>query len=207
MHALKEQSAVARLLQGLTSPAHLPGCWENPANSDAAHIPDLETEPDWSIRHILVPTDFSTYSAEAVGRAAALARRYNATLTILHVIDVNPAAARAHCGPAEDLMGQLWDTSHREMRRLKESFAGSQTKIQTMLVEGLPAEAIVENSSGFDLLIMGEPRSKSWKLFSRHTARRVIEKAKCPVLVVPVFEPARKEPRLQASRSVPAITT
>ncbi|HWX22669.1 MAG TPA: universal stress protein [Candidatus Binatia bacterium] len=137
------------------------------------------------IHRILVPSDFSPRSAKALERAIALARQFDATLTILHVIDINPPAAFTHSGTAEDLMKQLWVTGASELSRLEESLRKNQTKVQTLLVEGLPAEAIVENSAAFDLLVISEPRSKStWNLFSRHTARRVVEQAECPVVVV-----------------------
>jgi nucleotide-binding universal stress UspA family protein len=53
------------------------------------------------------------------------------------------------------------------------------------MVEGIPAEVIVENSSRFDLLVIGKKDRKSlWNPFSRHTARRIIDRAQCPVLLV-----------------------
>jgi nucleotide-binding universal stress UspA family protein len=145
----------------------------------------INQETGRRIRRILVPTDFSPASASALERAVELARQTDASLTILHVIDINPPAASKHCGTAEDLMRQLWVSASSELTRLKNSFEQPQVRIQTLLVEGLPYEAIVENSSGFDLLIISEPHPKSvWNFFSKHTARRVIEQAKCPVDVV-----------------------
>jgi nucleotide-binding universal stress UspA family protein len=158
---------------------------DNPSGVNVAKLPRCEANQDWRIRTILAPTDFSPSSVEAVVQAAALARRYGASLTILHVIDTNPPSARTHLGPADELMRQLWATGIAELRGLTESSALQQTKTQPGIREGLPAEVIIENSSGFDLLVIGEQRSKSaWHLFSRHTARRVIEGAACPVLVV-----------------------
>jgi len=152
---------------------------------NASEPAGMETEPGWRIRTILVPTDFSACSVEAVAQAAMLARHYDATLTILHVIDINPPSARTHLGTAEDLMRQLWATGIAELRRLTEALAPQQTKTETRIIDGLPAEVIIENSAGFDLLVISEPASKSaWHLFSKHTARRVIEGAVCPVLVV-----------------------
>jgi nucleotide-binding universal stress UspA family protein len=137
------------------------------------------------IRRILVPTDFSPCSVRALERAAAVARHSEATLTILHVIDINPSAVPTHCGTAEDLMRQLWTTGTSELARLKEALEENQTRVQTVMVEGLPYETIVENSSSFDLLVISEPHPKSgWNFFSKQTARRVIEQAKCPVHVV-----------------------
>jgi nucleotide-binding universal stress UspA family protein len=138
-----------------------------------------------AIRRILVPTNFSPGSARAVERAVEMAQQSDAILTILHVIDINPSAAPTHCGTAEDLMRRLWITATSEFARLKESIEEVQSRVRTVIVEGLPYEAIVEKSSGFNLLVINEPRPKSaWNFFSKHTARRVIEQAKCPVHVV-----------------------
>jgi nucleotide-binding universal stress UspA family protein len=152
---------------------------------DLATPPHLQVNWDRRIRNILVPTDFSPVSVEAVAQAAALARRYDALLTILHVIDINPPSARTHVGPAEELMRQLWTTGSAEMLRLSKSLAQQQTRTQTRIIEGLPTEVIIANSSSFDLLVINEEHARSpWKLFSRHTVRRVIEGAACPVMVV-----------------------
>ena len=185
MFAHKEHRAPKRLFQHLPLPAHLSQRMEDPAKVKPAETPDLRMERDGRSRNILVPTDFSGCSAEAVAQAAALARQHDATLTILHVIDSNPQAALTHAGPAESLMGALRTRGISQLRRLSESLAQEQTKTQTRIAEGLPADAIVESSAGFDLLVIGEPPSESTRhLFSKHTARRVIEEAACPVMVV-----------------------
>src|ERR1017187_4106793 len=85
---------------------------------NVAKLPRREANREWKIKSILAPTDFSAGSAEAVGQAAALARRYGASLTILHVIDSNPASAHTHVGPAEELMRQLWAAGTAGLRQL-----------------------------------------------------------------------------------------
>jgi nucleotide-binding universal stress UspA family protein len=70
------------------------------------------------------------------------------------------------------------------MGQLAWSLCG-QVEAQTAVQEGLPWEEIVERSRDFDLVLMGGSRGrKRWNLFSKHTARRVLENAACPVLVV-----------------------
>jgi len=185
MIARNEHPDSAQLFQRLRVGARLSRCMEAPSAVNAAEPAGMETEPGWRIRTILVPTDFSACSVEAVAQAAVLARHYDATMTILHVIDGNPPSARTHLGTAEDLMRQLWATGIAELRRLTEALAPQRSKTETRIIDGLPAEVIIENSASFDLLVISEPISKSaWHLFSRHTARRVIEGAVCPVLVV-----------------------
>jgi len=171
------------------------------ANYRSPSFADGEPERDNQESHrpfqkILVPTDFSPCSAGAIERAMALAGECDATVTLLHVVDVNSPAAFAHCGTADELMGRLWATGVSGLRRLAERLAEGQIGTKTLIVEGFPAEAIIEHSSGFDLLVIAEPRSKSaWSLFSKHTVRRVIERAQCPVEVV-----RQQTPRLAGRR-------
>jgi nucleotide-binding universal stress UspA family protein len=128
-----------------------------------------------------VPTDFSPAAEKAVERAVALANQCNASVTLLHVIDIN---ARARSGAADDLMKGLWDEGSTRMGQLAWSLNG-QVEAQTMLEEGLPWEKIVDKSEEFDLLVLGLNHPKRrFKLFSQHTGDRVLESAACPVMVV-----------------------
>jgi nucleotide-binding universal stress UspA family protein len=45
-----------------------------------------ETKTDFSLRNILVPTDFSTCSYEALLYTLNIARRYKSKVTLLHVL-------------------------------------------------------------------------------------------------------------------------
>jgi nucleotide-binding universal stress UspA family protein len=199
MIALKEQPALTRWFESLLSRAGLSGRMEKPSRRNVIQPPDRQSKPGRPVKNILVPTDFSAGSTEALAKAAALARQHDATLTILHVIDINPPAALTHSGPADKLMRQLWATGMSELRRLEASLAQNQIKTRTLIVEGLPAEAIVEKSAAFDLLAIGEERPKpAWSLFSKRTARCVIEQAECPVLVVHPNQRPQKQDRKAA---------
>lgn len=135
------------------------------------------------IERILVPTDFSSRSARALEFAVALARQCDATLTVLHVIDLNAQYGR-ECFSATDLMKRTWENGADRMGELAFSLNG-QVNAQTMLEEGLPWEQIVEKSRTFDLIVLGKDDFHSgWKLFSKRTAEQVLENTECPVLVV-----------------------
>ena len=185
MIACEEFSAPGQPPQSPPSDLRLFRRFQEPPGVNPAELPDTDAKPAPRIRGILVPTDFSACSLAAVAQAAALARHHDATLTLLHVIDSNSPAALTHVGSAANLMRQLWLNGSSRLCPLAESLAQAQTKTETRIIEGLPAEAIIEYSSGFDLLVIGERDSKpAWHFFSRQTARRVIEEALCPVLVV-----------------------
>src|SRR5579872_719057 len=62
---------------------------------------DLKNFPTKLIRRILVPTDFSPASEEALSRAVALAHQFHAALTLLHIIDVSK---QSPLGTADEFM-------------------------------------------------------------------------------------------------------
>jgi nucleotide-binding universal stress UspA family protein len=141
----------------------------------------LDAERAGRLRRILVATDFAAASTPAVERAAALAERCGAALTVLHVVDVSVGPAG---GPAAEMMRGLRERARVEMRRLASWLCG-RVAAQAEVAEGLAAEVIAEKSKGYDLLVVGKRRPGSgWNLFARHTAERVAGSAACPVMVV-----------------------
>ena len=162
------------------------------AGGEAGQLPEVATNPtrqsepgsQTPVGTILVPTDFSPVSLLAVERAIALANPWEATLTLLHVIDINAQPRPGEPGTAADLMSWLWGDGTARMSRLARSLNG-RVKARTLLGEGLPWEEIVETSRGFDMVVLGRSRARNRSgLFSRQTARRVVERAACPVMVV-----------------------
>ncbi len=132
--------------------------------------------------NILVATDFGEVSDQAVAEAAQLALQRDSTLTILHVIDIG---SRMDCGTAAGLMERLWAKGTSDLELRSRALKAQGIKVRTQIIEGLPAEVIVELSAGFDLLVIGKRRSKPfWNFFSRNTVRRVVEGAQCSVRVV-----------------------
>jgi len=133
------------------------------------------------IRRILVPTDFSAESDEAVSQALTLANQFNASLTLLHVIDVSTPSPM---GEAGDFMNELWQQGSARIGRLACRISGG-ADAQMMLAEGLPWEVIVEKSCDFDLVVVARHRSRAFgSFFSQDTAQRVVEHSVCPVMVV-----------------------
>jgi nucleotide-binding universal stress UspA family protein len=134
------------------------------------------------IRRILVPTDFSTGSARAIERAVAIANQCSADVTILHVVDIN---TQVEAGECDAFMRRIWDEGSSQMGQLALSLSG-RVEARTMVEQGLAWETIIEKSRDFDLVVLGQSeRRSSLRLFSQHTAQRVMENAACPVMVVP----------------------
>jgi universal stress protein A len=140
-------------------------------------------------RRILVPVDFSAHSAEATRVGADLARRFDASLTLVYVYD--PLAYALPDGFAM--------VSQADIDKLLEAFraqlAASQRlaleagapRVETKLLQGFVAGQIVEFASGgeFDLVVMGtHGRTGMQHLVMGSTAERVVRLARCPVLTV-----------------------
>jgi nucleotide-binding universal stress UspA family protein len=137
-----------------------------------------------AVRKILVPTDFSPGAAEALEQAVALASQHKATVTVLHVVDVNAQPDRSDTGVAEEFMTKLWQAAMVRMGQLAAAVRG-RIELQTMVEDGLPWEQIVERSRDFDLLVLGRTAAgHRWNFFRQNTAKRVLELAMCPVMIV-----------------------
>lgn len=147
---------------------------------------------------ILVPVDFSAHSAEATRVATDLARRYDATLTLMHVYD--PLAYALPDGftpfpPPE---------SERLFEALEDQLAGARAhaleagapRVATKLLQGTVAAQITEYAAlgDFDLVVMGtHGRTGLQHLVLGSIAESVVRTAPCPVLSV-------KRPPLTQSR-------
>jgi nucleotide-binding universal stress UspA family protein len=132
-----------------------------------------------TLRRILFPTDFSDVSREAGATAAALARQFDAELTILYVVPpVTDPSPSERLGPLAAELGQG-------------------ITIKTEVASGIPARRIVAYAQqhGIDLIVMGtHGRTGISRALLGSVTEAVVRRAPCRVLTVPapapVTEPA-----------------
>lgn len=146
--------------------------------------------------HILAPVDFSDFSARSLAHAAALARWYEAKLTVLHV------AVTFEVLPVKGELGipvQVVESATREDvdRRLRELLdAGGVTPNAVAIARtGDPSKTIVEEavSNKADLVVMGTHGRRGFnRLLLGSVTESVLRHAPCPVLTVPPRTPAEK---------------
>jgi len=144
--------------------------------------PEDKTMP--GIQTILHPTDFSENSQPAFQTACALARDYQATLVILHVMmpSVSPLLEAAPPDPLKsaESQGSLVQLPWPQP-------ASPQVRVEHRVAEGDPAQEVLRLSQALscDLVVMGtHGKTGLGRLLTGSVAEEVLRKARCPVLVV-----------------------
>jgi nucleotide-binding universal stress UspA family protein len=136
-----------------------------------------------TVSHILCPVDLSDLSARAVAYALAMARWYEARLTLLHVF-VNTGVV--------DLPPIVLEQADRaaildDMRHLAEPSQGLPVEVLVREASDAPAEILQQAKAlGADLLVIGSHgRTGFERLLLGSVTEKVLRKAQCPVMVVP----------------------
>ena len=157
----------------------------------------FDSRAQFTLRNVLLATDFTPSSQMALLYALSVAHRSHSRIIMAHV--VNP--------PAQRLFGQ-----DAVQRALDEAWREAQSEITNMLIEGklegLTHEVVVRQGEIWpeiekliaehhvDMLVTGtRGRSGMWKMLLGSTAEHIFRQASCPVLTV--------GPRLAASEPPP----
>jgi nucleotide-binding universal stress UspA family protein len=137
-----------------------------------------------SIEHVLCPIDFSEISHHALAHAAAIARWYEARLTILYVFPNLPTVDL----PPMVLENEDRDRLIAQMRQFAGAIPAGVSVDFRVEAAGFVHDEIVAQigASHADLLVLGtHGRSGFQRLFLGSISEKVIRKATCPTLIVP----------------------
>jgi nucleotide-binding universal stress UspA family protein len=143
------------------------------------------------IRRILCPIDFSDCSRRALDHAVAIAKWYDATITLVHVSPIVPIAAYAPGSgvvPSANLSPDEREALLTSMKQLAAVEGGSATRFDYILAEGGTAAQILNaaDTLASGLVVIGtHGRSGFERLMLGSVTERVLRKATCPVLSVP----------------------
>lgn len=152
------------------------------------------------IQNILVPTDFSVGSEEAVRYAVDFAIRVGARLHVLHVLE-NPFVPGAFMEMYSPPPGEYFlDAERQAEERLRTSLTADQKQQAGAVLTtrmGVPATEIlnrIDETPRIDLVIMAtHGRGGVARLVMGSVADKVVRQADCPVLTM------REHPQKAAS--------
>ena len=143
------------------------------------------------IRRILCPIDFSEFSRRAFDHAVAIAKWYESTITVLHVLPTPvPVVYAPGPVPVPSAVFTREDRSQLllEMNQFAEGEAGSQVPTEFSVSEGHAADEILAAATSIpaDLIVIGtHGRSGFERIVLGSVTEKVLRKAMCPVLSVP----------------------
>lgn len=139
------------------------------------------------VSKILVPVDGSENSFRAFERALELAKGNGAQVTAVLVIEAPPTVYVE----SQKLLDQLLENFRRESAKVLDKYeevAESQgLEVDTAVMEGDPASNILgyAEKGSFDMIVMGSRGLGKFRgMVLGSTSRKVLQNAKCPVLIV-----------------------
>jgi nucleotide-binding universal stress UspA family protein len=150
------------------------------------------------LMRILVPVDFSPPSMAAVEEALFLAKRFGASVDLLHVWQ--PAGA-----PVDSADSSLSRFAHSdvgpEMRRYLERAEQEDVMAIGRLAAGQPEEMILDCAEDYDLIVMGtRGRGAVSHLIEPSLAEHIVRKATVPVLTIHAAGPGAAQVELPAQQ-------
>jgi nucleotide-binding universal stress UspA family protein len=148
------------------------------------------------MKRILVPTDFSECAYEATKVAAEIASQTEATLYLLHIIDIPLSETNSNIGMVNtDIPEAIFLMKHTKQQfetLLKDKIFEKVTRVIESVDFSGTYDKVIEkaNELEIDLIVMGSHGSKGVKEFLiGSNTERVINLASCPVLAVKKYQP------------------
>src|SRR5271169_505275 len=163
---------------------------ENPPSRKPEWRSINSISPGVQLRRILVPIDFRDSTVAALRHAAAFARQYKATITLLHIVEPVGSELRRNIS-RERLIAEMSEVGECQIRKLVDVIWGGEIVTDIVVAGGKPYQQIVNEAkeTNADMIIMASHGAVgSWGLFRRSTTEKVVRHAPCPVLVVQAFE-------------------
>jgi nucleotide-binding universal stress UspA family protein len=142
----------------------------------------------FKVQNILVPIDFSPRSGKALEYALPMARRFHASIVLLHVVHPGYLAANDEYMVYDypELIDEVRRAGEKQLGALADSIR-KQCPVTTVIETGHPGNFIVEtaNRLGVDLIIIStHGRTGIKRAFLGSTAEFVVRYAPCPVLAM-----------------------
>jgi nucleotide-binding universal stress UspA family protein len=144
-------------------------------------------EPE--IKKILVPIDFSDYSKSALKYAVSFAKRFNAELHLIYVVEpiIYPPDFSMGQIAIPTLDMEMDKRAIEELKKLSEKEIPKELTANNIVKTGKPFIEIIEtaNEQDIDLIIIATHGHTGMEhILFGSTAEKVVRKAPCPVLTL-----------------------
>ncbi|MCI0534682.1 MAG: universal stress protein [Verrucomicrobiales bacterium] len=141
----------------------------------------------FQIKKILVPVDFSECSKKALQYALPFAKQFDATLTLLHVVQVNYYVGDFGTIDTALLETEMRKNGENQLADLRAKEVGKDLRCETVLRSGRVVSEIVDvaKQTETDLIILSTHGHTGLKhVLLGSVAENVVRHAPCPVLIV-----------------------
>jgi nucleotide-binding universal stress UspA family protein len=139
------------------------------------------------IKNILIPVDFSPPSTLAVNYGVALARRFRARVTLLHVVEPLMPLMYAFPAEAERIWNERYDQSERLLSALLAPEDADDLDLRTVVKSGIIQEEILAaiRDEAADMVVMGtHGRGFFGRLFIGSVTQHILREITVPILTV-----------------------
>lgn len=141
-----------------------------------------------SFKNIIVAYDGSENAKRALDVAIDLAKKYEAKLTIIEVVDTAILAGTGLSPIPAEIINEIYNKAKKDVDEAKEkAMKNGVRNVETVTVEGDPAATILDYSGkiGADLIVTGSRGLSTIKrIILGSVSSRIVHEAKIPVLVV-----------------------
>ncbi len=148
-----------------------------------------EEKAPFKLKNILVPIDFSACSKKALQYAIPFARQFNATLTLVHVVQSNYLPGGEFSGGYDFARAEkeLRESGGQQLAKLVLEEVDESVPVKTVVRSGPPVQEIVAAARELEsdlILLSTHGRTGLKHVFLGSVAENIVRLAPCPVLVV-----------------------
>ena len=141
-----------------------------------------------TLKNILVPSDFSECSDQAVRYGLELARKFDATIHLLHVVQdsaTQPWVAEGFAMPLLDVVEQWQKQAEGRLAAAVPPADRARSRVASTIGSSYPEILRYAEEQGIDLIVMGtHGRGAVGHLLLGSIAEKVVRRSPCPVLTV-----------------------
>jgi nucleotide-binding universal stress UspA family protein len=138
-------------------------------------------------KHILAPVDFSDSCLHGLTAAMELAWRFDAKLSVVHVVEWLPPGAYLLVNSAKDVHQASQAHAEKQLAEFVAKHVPDEMLVQQIAVEGKPFDKVVQKAAELacDLIVVSTHGHTGLShVLTGSNAERIVQYAPCPVLVM-----------------------